>query len=102
VYVDDVDAHCARARRAGATIRSEPEDRFTGDRTLAAADAEEHPWTFAQHLRDVPPEDMHPPAQGLETPSRAGAAGRAQAPPLPPFRRGTRLGPRRASRGIPI
>jgi len=62
VYVDDVDAHYARARRAGATIRSEPEDRFYGDRIYVASDPEGHQWTFAQHVRDVPPEDMHPPA----------------------------------------
>jgi len=62
VYVDDVDAHYALARRAGATIRSEPEDRFYGDRIYVASDPEGHQWTFAQHVRDVPPEDMHPPA----------------------------------------
>ncbi len=33
VYVDDLDAHCARARSAGAKIVSDPEDMFWGDRT---------------------------------------------------------------------
>jgi len=62
VFVDDVDAHFARARSAGATILSELEDMFWGDRTYVAADPEGHRWTFAQHVRDIAPEDMKPPA----------------------------------------
>ncbi len=62
VYVDDVDAHCDRARDAGAKIDSEPEDMFWGDRTYVAEDLEGHRWTFAQRVRDVAPEDMNPPA----------------------------------------
>ena len=62
IYVDDVDAHCARARSAGATIVSEPEDMFWGDRTYVVEDPERHRWTFAQRVRDVSPEDMTPPA----------------------------------------
>ena len=62
VYIDDVDAHCARARGAGATIASEPEDMFWGDRTYVVEDLEGHRWTFAQHVRDVAPEDMKSPA----------------------------------------
>ena len=62
VYVDDVDAHCRRARSAGATILAEPEDMFWGDRTYVVEDPEGHRWTFAQHVRDVAPEDMRPPA----------------------------------------
>jgi uncharacterized glyoxalase superfamily protein PhnB len=55
VYVDDVDAHCARARVAGANIVSEPETMFWGDRTYVAEDLEAHRWTFAQHVEDVQP-----------------------------------------------
>ncbi len=61
-YVDDVDAHYARARAAGAKILAEPEDQFYGDRSYASADLEGHHWHFAQHIRDVAPEDMIPPA----------------------------------------
>ncbi len=50
VYVDDVDAHCARARSAGAVIEREPEDQVYGDRTYAAYDPEGHHWYFAQRL----------------------------------------------------
>ena len=62
VYVDDVDAHCARARAAGGKIEAELEDMFWGDRTYVVEDLEGHRWTFAQHTRDVAPEDMKPPA----------------------------------------
>jgi uncharacterized glyoxalase superfamily protein PhnB len=49
----DVDAHCERARAAGAEIVAEPEDQFYGDRTYRAADLEGHRWTFSAHVRDV-------------------------------------------------
>jgi PhnB protein len=62
VYVDDVDAHHAQARAAGAQITRELEDQFYGDRTYAAADPEGQQWRFATHVRDVAPEDMVPPA----------------------------------------
>jgi len=62
VYVEDVDAHCARARAAGAVVVSEPEDMFWGDRTYVVEDLERHRWTFAQHTRDVAPADLKPPA----------------------------------------
>ena len=62
IYVDDVDAHCARARSAGATIVSELETMFWGDRTYVTEDPEGHRWTFAQHVKEVSPEDMKPPA----------------------------------------
>lgn len=61
IFVDDVDAHCAKARSAGANIIAEPEDAFWGDRTYVVEDIEGHRWTFATHVRDVAPEDMKPP-----------------------------------------
>ncbi len=62
VYVDDVDAHHARAASAGATISARLEDQFYGDRTYRAIDPEGHRWIFATHVRDVPPEEMVPPS----------------------------------------
>ena len=62
VYVDDVDKHFEHARGAGATILAEPEDQFYGDRRYGVEDIEGHHWYFAQHVRDVAPEDMKPPA----------------------------------------
>ena len=57
VYVDAVDAHYERAREAGAEILAEPADQDYGDRRYTAADLEGHYWFFAQHVRDVAPED---------------------------------------------
>ena len=50
VYVDDVDAHCARAREAGAEIPEEPSDQAYGDRRYAAEDPEGHVWYFARRV----------------------------------------------------
>jgi len=61
VYVDDVDKHYQRAREAGATILEEPADQFYGDRRYGAEDPEGHQWFFAQHVRDVSPEEMQMP-----------------------------------------
>lgn len=44
----DLDAHCERARKAGAEILQEPETQFYGDRTYRARDPEGHIWTFGQ------------------------------------------------------
>ena len=60
-YVDDVDAHHAQAKAAGARILAEPADQFYGDRTYRAQDPEGHEWAFHTHVRDVAPEDMKPP-----------------------------------------
>ena len=57
VYVSDVEAHCQRARSAGATIAANPEDKFWGDRVYEAEDLEGHRWMFCQRVRDVPPEE---------------------------------------------
>lgn len=56
VYLDDVDAHCARARDAGAEIFEEPADQPYGDRRYGARDPEGHHWYFASRL-DTPEED---------------------------------------------
>ena len=47
VYVDDVDAHYAIAREAGATIGMEPTDQEYGERRYDASDLEGHTWFFA-------------------------------------------------------
>lgn len=59
VYVDDVDAHYARAREAGAKIESEPADMFYGDRVYNAADLEGQLWFFHTRLRDVSFDEMN-------------------------------------------
>jgi len=50
---EDIDAHCARARAAGAEIIAEPETQFYGDRTYRARDPEGHIWTFGQSVAIV-------------------------------------------------
>jgi uncharacterized glyoxalase superfamily protein PhnB len=49
-YVDDADAHCERARAAGATILREPADQPYGVREYDALDAEGQEWYFCQPL----------------------------------------------------
>ncbi len=56
LFVDDVDAHCERARTAGATIHEAPRtsdygDDYWSDRSYAALDLEGHLWWFMQRLR---------------------------------------------------
>jgi uncharacterized glyoxalase superfamily protein PhnB len=53
VYVDEVDAHFARARAEGATIVSDPQDGFWGGRTYRALDYEGHRWEISQRGRDL-------------------------------------------------
>jgi uncharacterized glyoxalase superfamily protein PhnB len=50
VSVDDVDKHFRRAREAGATILSEPEDQSYGERVYRVADLEGHRWMSAQSI----------------------------------------------------
>src|SRR5262245_15860495 len=51
VDVDDVDAHCQRARAAGARIDSEPVDQPYGQREYGARDPEGHRWWFATPVK---------------------------------------------------
>jgi uncharacterized glyoxalase superfamily protein PhnB len=50
VVVDDVDEHARRAREAGATLLSEPEDQPYGERVYRVEDPEGHRWMFAQPI----------------------------------------------------
>jgi uncharacterized glyoxalase superfamily protein PhnB len=56
VRVDDVDAHCARARAHGARILMEPVDFEYGERQYTAEDLAGHQWTFSETLDDIAPE----------------------------------------------
>jgi len=58
IYVDDADAHCARARSAGATITNEPTTvdygpEWWSDRGYEAVDLEGHHWYFAHRIRSA-------------------------------------------------
>lgn len=47
---DGIDAHCERARAAGARIVAEPQDQFYGARVYRALDPEGHVWNFNQEV----------------------------------------------------
>jgi uncharacterized glyoxalase superfamily protein PhnB len=49
VAVDDVDAHCARARAAGAEIVRNPFDTDYGSRDYAARDVAGNVWSFGTY-----------------------------------------------------
>ena len=49
VAVDDADAHCERARGAGATIDKEPYDTDYGSREYGARDPEGNTWVFGTY-----------------------------------------------------
>ena len=60
LYVDDVEAHCAQARAAGARITDEPQvheygEDYWADRSYGCEDLEGHHWWFTQRLRTPPP-----------------------------------------------
>ena len=53
-----LDAHCERARAAGAVIVREPADQFYGDRNYMAIDPEGHIWSFAQTIKVMSFDEM--------------------------------------------
>jgi uncharacterized glyoxalase superfamily protein PhnB len=55
VRVEDVDAHCKRARAFGARIVGEPKTAEFGERQYTAEDLAGHRWTFSQTVADVDP-----------------------------------------------
>jgi uncharacterized glyoxalase superfamily protein PhnB len=63
----DIDAHCERARMAGAKILQEPEDQFYGDRSYRAMDPGGHVWTFGQTVKLMKPEEWDAASDGLKT-----------------------------------
>jgi len=55
-YVDDVEAHCARAKKAGASITYEPQttdygEDYWADKSYQARDPEGHLWWFCERVR---------------------------------------------------
>lgn len=56
LYVDDVNAHCERARAAGAVITMEPSlhdygEEYWADRAYGALDCDGHLWWFSERVR---------------------------------------------------
>ena len=66
---EDIDAHCAHARQAGAEILQAPDTQFYGDRTYRARDPEGHIWTFGVTIEEIGSEAWDK-ASGLKTKAR--------------------------------
>jgi uncharacterized glyoxalase superfamily protein PhnB/quercetin dioxygenase-like cupin family protein len=69
VAIDDVDAHCERARAAGAEIVREPNDTEYGSREYTARDLEGNVWSFGTYR---PSAGSAPPAASEPIILRAG------------------------------
>jgi uncharacterized glyoxalase superfamily protein PhnB len=54
VVIEDADAHCERARAAGADIVREPEDQDYGSRDYSARDFEGNIWSFGTYRPELP------------------------------------------------
>ncbi|HZZ35945.1 MAG TPA: VOC family protein [Caulobacteraceae bacterium] len=54
---ENLDAHCERARAAGAVIVTEPANQFYGDRTYRCRDLEGHNWSVGQTVEEVTREE---------------------------------------------
>ena len=55
---DGIDAHCERARAAGAHITREPATQAYGDRVYACNDPEGHQWSFGQTVNAMTADEM--------------------------------------------
>jgi uncharacterized glyoxalase superfamily protein PhnB len=69
VLVDDVEAHCERARAAGARIIEELNDVPSGHRRYGCADPQGHEWFFGQPIA----------GRGNDAPSERAASSRSSA-----------------------
>jgi PhnB protein len=58
LYVDDVDAFCAKAVEAGAKIIDPVKDQFYGDRSGGLEDPFGNRWYVATHVEDVPEAEL--------------------------------------------
>jgi PhnB protein len=65
IQTDDVDALWERAVAAGATVLHPLADAFWGERHGQLTDPYGHKWGLAQHLRDVPDEEVVAAAAAL-------------------------------------
>jgi PhnB protein len=58
MYHEDVDAVVKKAVDEGATLTSEVEDQFWGDRFGTVTDPFGHVWSIATHVEDLSPEEI--------------------------------------------
>jgi uncharacterized glyoxalase superfamily protein PhnB len=57
IFVDDVDAHYAKAKSAGARIFEDLNETCYGEKQYGVEDLEGHHWLFSQHARDLDPSE---------------------------------------------
>lgn len=57
VFVEDVDAHFARTKAAGAKIVEDMNETIYGERQYGVEDLDGHHWLFSRHARDISPEE---------------------------------------------
>jgi uncharacterized glyoxalase superfamily protein PhnB len=101
VYVDDADAHCARAREAGAKILRGPSDMFYGDRVYNALDPEGQEWYFHQHVRDVSAEEMQAAMASMSAPEPSAAKPRPKPAAARKAKARAKPAPRKAAKRRP-
>jgi PhnB protein len=65
IHTDDVDALWRRALAAGAQVSVPLQEMFWGDRHGEIFDPFGHRWGLAQHLRDVPAEEIRAAAAAM-------------------------------------
>jgi uncharacterized glyoxalase superfamily protein PhnB len=57
LFIEDVDAHYANAKSAGAKIVEEPHETEYGEYQYGALDLDGHHWLFSRHAKDRSPTD---------------------------------------------
>jgi uncharacterized glyoxalase superfamily protein PhnB len=62
----DIDAHCERARAAGAVIVTEPNTQFYGARVYRCRDLEGHNWSISQTVEAVTREEAEARVEGMK------------------------------------
>ena len=58
LYIADVDTVVAKAVSIGAEVKSQPEDKFYGDRLATLTDPFGHTWHVSTHIEDVPHDEI--------------------------------------------
>jgi PhnB protein len=58
LYLPDVDAVINKAAATGATIKTQPENKFYGDRQGSLIDPFGHIWHVSTHIEDVTPQEI--------------------------------------------
>jgi len=57
IFIEDVDEHFRKTKAAGAKIVEELHETEYGERQYGVEDLDGHHWLFANHARDVSPEE---------------------------------------------